>query len=79
VLKVSASNGKIILFIDEIHIVVGVGLYSFKSGLANFLFIFNVNKYIRFLVQNSWPKLCRNKSGGSIMEAIFVWLSLYIS
>jgi hypothetical protein len=62
VLKVSASNEKIILFIDEIHIVVGAGLYSFKSGLAIFLFRFNDNKYIRILVQNSWPKLCRNIS-----------------
>jgi hypothetical protein len=61
-LKVSASNWKIILFIDEIHIAVGAGLYSFESGLTNFLFRFNDNKYIRVLVQNSWPKLCRNIS-----------------
>jgi ATP-dependent Clp protease ATP-binding subunit ClpA len=39
--EVSDSNGQIILFIDEIHTVVGAGLYIFESGLANFLFRFN--------------------------------------
>ncbi|GJM90396.1 hypothetical protein PR202_ga06673 [Eleusine coracana subsp. coracana] len=32
--EVSASNGQIILFIDEIHTVVGAGLYSSEIGAA---------------------------------------------
>lgn len=52
--EVSASNGQIILFIDEIHTVVGAGLYSFfmsndhnaVSNVPLLLFFFLKNKQL---------------------------------
>ena len=68
--EVSASNGQIILFIDEIHTVVGAGLYLSKVNQVIFMLSFdaifptdifssevNGHKliYSLFMVASLWP------------------------